>query len=71
MPHAIHILGTNGPCRRLFKREVHMMPVHSAPYPAEKARGGEIILREPWQRGIFILGLVLPLIILLMVISLR
>ena len=48
-----------------------MMPVHSAPYPAEKARGGEIILREPWQRGIFILGLVLPLIILLMVISIH
>jgi hypothetical protein len=50
-----------------------MMPVHShaAPYPAVKARGGKIILREPWQHGIFILGLVLPLIILLMVISIR
>ena len=28
-----------------------------APYPAEKARGGEIILRKPWQRWIFIAGL--------------
>jgi hypothetical protein len=27
-------------------------------YPAEKARGGEIILRKPWQRGIFMAGLV-------------
>jgi hypothetical protein len=48
-----------------------MTPIHSAPYPAEKARGGEIIPREPWQRGIFILGLVLPLIILLLAISIR
>jgi hypothetical protein len=27
------------------------------PYPAEKARGGEIILRTPLRRGIFITGL--------------
>ena len=27
------------------------------PYPAEKARGGEIILRRPAQRYIFIAGL--------------
>jgi hypothetical protein len=27
-------------------------------YPAEKARGGEIILRKPWQRTIFVAGLV-------------
>jgi hypothetical protein len=27
-------------------------------YPAEKARQGEIILKSPWQRGIFIAGLV-------------
>ena len=32
------------------------------PYPAEKARGGEIILRRPWQRVVFILGLALLLI---------
>ncbi len=28
------------------------------PYPAEKARGGEIILRSPQRRVIFIAGLV-------------
>jgi hypothetical protein len=33
-------------------------PPREAPYPAEKARGGEIILRERWQRAIFIGGLV-------------
>jgi len=27
-------------------------------YSAEKARQGEIILRKPWQRAIFIAGLV-------------
>jgi hypothetical protein len=27
------------------------------PYPAEKARGGEIILRSPLRRAIFIAGL--------------
>jgi hypothetical protein len=29
----------------------------TAPYPAEKARGGEIILRTPLRRAIFIAGL--------------
>lgn len=28
------------------------------PYPAEKARQGEIILRRPWQRIVFFGGLV-------------
>jgi len=36
-------------------------PVRSAPppgpYPADKARGGEIILKTPLQRWIFIAGL--------------
>lgn len=27
------------------------------PYPAQKARQGEIILKEPWQRAVFIAGL--------------
>jgi hypothetical protein len=27
------------------------------PYPAEKARGGEIILRTPFRRAIFLGGL--------------
>jgi hypothetical protein len=26
-------------------------------YPARKARQGEIILRRPWQRAVFIAGL--------------
>jgi len=36
-------------------------------YPAEKARQGEIILKQPWQRAIFIAGLaaavVLPFVL--------
>lgn len=27
-------------------------------YPAEKARQGEIILKRPWMRAVFIAGLV-------------
>lgn len=27
-------------------------------YPAEKARQGEIILRQPWQRIVFVAGLI-------------
>jgi hypothetical protein len=38
-------------------------PTRQPPYPAEKARGGEIILRRPWQRAVFILGLAAPIII--------
>jgi hypothetical protein len=37
------------------------------PYPAEKARGAEIILRRPWQRVVFfggLLGMVLLAFIL-------
>lgn len=37
-------------------------------YPAEKASQGEIILRRPWQRAVFLAGLgaavLLPLIML-------
>ena len=32
-------------------------PAPPPPYPAEKARGGEIILRTPLRRAIFIGGL--------------
>jgi hypothetical protein len=32
-------------------------PAQQPPYPAEKARGGEIILRRRWQRIVFIGGL--------------
>jgi hypothetical protein len=37
------------------------------PYPAEKARGGEIVLKKPWQRYFFfgaLAGVVLLLVIL-------
>jgi hypothetical protein len=34
-------------------------------YPAEKARGGEIVLRKKWQRAVFIAGLAAPLVLLL------
>jgi hypothetical protein len=33
-------------------------PPPKAPYPAEKARGGEIILTTPARRAIFMTGLV-------------
>ena len=32
-------------------------PPPERPYPAEKARGGEIILNTPLRRGIFVAGL--------------
>ena len=42
-----------------------------SPYPAEKARGGEIILRRRWQRIVFIAALALPVILLLALSMLR
>ena len=40
-------------------------PPQPAPYPADKARGSEIILRKPWQRFVFIAGLAMLVILLL------
>jgi hypothetical protein len=40
-------------------------PPPKEPYPAEKARGGEIILRTPLQRAVFIGGLVGIFVLLL------
>ena len=34
-------------------------------YPADKARGGEIILKRPWQRALFIAGLAGSVLLLL------
>jgi hypothetical protein len=34
-------------------------------YSAEKVRQGDIILRKPWQRIVFLLGLVIPFVLLL------
>jgi hypothetical protein len=40
-------------------------PQQAPPYPAEKARGGEIILRTPLRRWIFVGGLVGIVVLLL------
>jgi hypothetical protein len=34
-------------------------------YPAEKASGGEIILRKPWQKAVFMAGLAGSILLLL------
>jgi hypothetical protein len=34
-------------------------------YSGEKVRQGDIILRKPWQRFVFLFGLVAPVILLL------
>jgi hypothetical protein len=44
-------------------------PPQPPPYPADKARGGEIILRGRWQRAIFIAGLA-GAVVLVLVLSL-
>jgi hypothetical protein len=46
-------------------------PPQPQPYPAEKARGGEIILRSRWQRAVFIFGLAAPVILILAWLLLR
>ena len=49
-----------------------MAPVQSPPpYPAEKARGAEIILRKPWQRVAFFGGLVALVVFAVLVLLLR
>jgi hypothetical protein len=35
-------------------------------YPADKARGGEIILRRKWQRAVFIAGLASAVVLVLL-----
>lgn len=37
--------------------DTHQAPGVPQPYPAEKARQGEIILKRNWQRAVFIAGL--------------
>jgi len=41
-------------------------PNEPPPYPAEKARGGEIILDTPLKRGIFIAGVAGAVILVLL-----
>ena len=43
-------------------------PVRTASYPAEKARGAEIVLRRPWQKYLFFGG---SIGIVLLVLALR
>ena len=45
------------PKRRPMQRETAPTNSGPQPYPAEKARGGEIILRTPQRRIVFIAGL--------------
>jgi hypothetical protein len=42
-----------------------------APYPADKARGGDIVLRKPWQRAVFIIGRALPAVLLVVLLLVR
>jgi hypothetical protein len=46
-------------------------PAQPPPYPAGKARGGEIVLRRPWQRAVFIFGLALPIVLALLLLILH
>jgi hypothetical protein len=53
---------------------VREAPAQSAPpkaYPAEKARGGEIILKTPLQRGVFIAGLAGAIVLVLVLAFVR
>jgi hypothetical protein len=50
---------------------VRQKPAQPTPYPAEKARGGEIILRRPWQRIVFVVGLAVPILLLIALLILR
>jgi len=45
---------------------VREKPAQPPPYPAEKARGGEIILRRRWQRVLFVIGLAAPIVVALL-----
>ena len=46
-------------------------PAQPPPYPAEKARGGEIILRTRLRRAVFIGGLVAVAVVALMLVLWR
>jgi len=51
----------------IMDREASARP--QPPYPAEKARGGEIVLKRPLQRWIFVAGLV-GAVLLVLILSL-
>jgi hypothetical protein len=37
------------------------------PYPGQKARGGNVVLRRPWERLVFIAGLVGAVVLVLVI----
>jgi hypothetical protein len=41
------------------------------PYPAEKARGGEIILNTPPRRAIFLSGLIVAFVLVMIMVIVR
>ena len=41
------------------------------PYPAEKARGGEIILNTPARRAVFLAGLIGAVVLLIVLMIVR
>jgi hypothetical protein len=41
------------------------------PYPAEKARGGEIILNTPLRRAVFLAGLIGAVVLVLITMMVR
>jgi len=46
-------------------------PAQPPPYPAEKARGGEIILATPARRAIFMAGLIGAVLLVLILALVR
>jgi hypothetical protein len=50
---------------------VREAPPQPPPYPADKARGGEIVLRRRWQRVVFIGGLAGIFVLIVVLLALR
>jgi hypothetical protein len=59
------------PRRTVLRAMVRDKGAQPPPYSGKRARGGEIVLRRPWQRIVFILGLALPVLLLLALLMLR
>jgi hypothetical protein len=46
-------------------------PAQPPPYPAEKARGGEVVLKTPARRAIFLVGLIGAVVLVLILALVR
>jgi hypothetical protein len=46
-------------------------PAQPPPYPAEKARGGEVVLKTPARRAIFLAGLIGAVVLVLILALVR